>query len=179
MRPDPTQGITSDEYAPLLHQMATKPDNLDIPPPRIEAGSQLPTLQSDGNSHYLVPYQAVVDIYLNNTDTGEHPFHLHGHKFWIIATSDYPQAEFLYAGDYVQRDTVSVPALGWAKIRYVANKPGAWFFHCHIEWHMSAGLALAFITSPQELLAQGYTIPPDQKQLCQALQKFNQQQKSG
>ncbi len=178
MRPDPTQGITSDEYAPLLHQMATNPNHLDIPSPRIEAGSQLPTIQSDGNSHYLVPYEAVVDIYLNNTDTGEHPFHLHGHKFWIIATSDYPQAEVLYAGDYIQRDTVSVPALGWAKIRYVANKPGAWFFHCHIEWHMSAGLALAFITSPQELLAEGYTIPPNQKQLCQALQNFNQNQTS-
>jgi iron transport multicopper oxidase len=179
MRPNPTQGITSDLYAPILHQMATKPNNLNIPSPLLETGSQLPTIQSDGNSHFLVPYQAVVDIYLNNTDTGEHPFHLHGHKFWIIATSDYPQAEFLYAGDYIQRDTVSIPALGWAKIRYIANKPGAWFFHCHIEWHMSAGLALTFITSPQQLLAQGYTIPPDQKQLCQALQQFNQQQNSG
>jgi iron transport multicopper oxidase len=174
MRSDPIQGITSDEYAPLLHQMATKPNNLYIPLPRIEAGSKLPTVQSDGNSHYLVPYQAVVDIYLNNTDPAEHPFHLHGHKFWIIATSDYPQAELLYAGDYLERDTVSVPSLGWAKIRYVANKPGAWFFHCHTEWHMSAGLALVFITSPQQLIAQGYTIPQDQKQLCQALQKFNQ-----
>ncbi|CAF3791376.1 unnamed protein product [Rotaria sp. Silwood1] len=95
VRPNPTQGITSDEYAPLLHQMATKPDNLDISPPRIEAGSPLPTLQSDGQGHYLVPYQAVVDLYLNNTDVDEHPFHLHGYSFWIIATSNYPQAEYL------------------------------------------------------------------------------------
>jgi iron transport multicopper oxidase len=173
MRPDPTQEITSDEYAPLLHQMARKPDHLGISPPLIEAGSQLPVLQSNGNGHYLVPYQAVVDVYLNNTDGGEHPFHLHGHKFWIIATSDYPQAEYLYHGDYIQRDVVSVPAVGWAKIRFVANNPGAWLFHCHIDWHMSAGLALAFIVSPEQLLAQGYTIPKDQKDLCQALRKFN------
>ncbi|CAF1159421.1 unnamed protein product [Adineta steineri] len=174
----PTQGITSDEYAPLLHQMVTKPNNLSIPSPRIEPGSSLPTIQSDGYGHYLVPYEAVVDIFLNNTDTGEHPFHLHGHKFWIIATSDYPNAEFLYAGNYIQRDTVSVPALGWAKIRYVANKPGAWLFHCHIEWHMSAGLALVFITSPEQLLADRYTVSSDAQQLCQALQKFNKKQNS-
>jgi FtsP/CotA-like multicopper oxidase with cupredoxin domain len=173
MRPDPTQGITSDEYAPLLHQMATKPDQLGIPSPRIEAESQLPTLQSDGQGHYLVPYQAVVDLYLNNTDGGEHPFHLHGHHFWILATSDYPQAEYLYHDDYIQRDVVSVPAFGWAKLRFVANNPGAWFFHCHIEWHMTGGMALAFITSPQQLLAQGYTIPKDQQDLCQALREFN------
>ncbi|CAF3958033.1 unnamed protein product, partial [Adineta steineri] len=178
MRPAPRRGITSDEYAPLLYQMVTKPNNLNIPAPRVEPGSPLPTIQSDGYGHYLVPYQAVVDIYLNNTDNGEHPFHLHGHKFWIIATSDYPDAEFLYAGDYIQRDTVSVPASGWAKIRYVADKPGAWFFHCHIEWHMSAGLALAFITSPQQLLAEGYTISSDEQKLCQALRKFNKKHNS-
>jgi FtsP/CotA-like multicopper oxidase with cupredoxin domain len=173
LRPDPTQGITSDEYAPLIYQMATKPNGLDIPPPLLKAGSQLPTIQSDGNGHYLVPYQAVVDIFLNNTDTGEHPFHLHGYNFWIIATSDYPEAEFLYQGDYIQRDTVSVPALGWAKIRFVAYNPGAWLFHCHIEWHMAAGLALGFIVSPQQLLAEGYTVPQQQINLCQALREFN------
>ncbi|CAF1119906.1 unnamed protein product [Rotaria sp. Silwood1] len=173
VRPNPTQGITSDEYAPLLHQMATKPDNLDISPPRIEAGSPLPTLQSDGQGHYLVPYQAVVDLYLNNTDVDEHPFHLHGYSFWIIATSNYPQAEYLYYDNYVLRDVVSVPGSGWAKVRFVANNPGAWLFHCHIDWHMSAGMALAFIVSPQQLLTEGYTVPKNQKKLCQALQEFN------
>jgi iron transport multicopper oxidase len=178
MRPDPKKGITSDTYTPLLHQMAEKADHLGISPPRIEAGSRLPTIQSDQNGHYLVPYQAVVDIFLNNTDGGEHPFQLHGHTFWIVATSDYPEAESLYATDYIQRDTVSVPALGWAKIRFVADNPGAWFFHCHIEWHMSAGLALAFLTSPNQLLADGYTVTQSQKNLCHALRQFNAENKA-
>jgi iron transport multicopper oxidase len=175
MRPDPTAGITSDLYAPLLHQMAEKPKQLEIPSPLIEAGDPLPTIQSDQNGHYLVPYQAVVDIFLNNTDGGEHPFHLHGHSFWIISTSEYPEAESLYAGDHIQRDTVSIPALGWAKIRFVANNPGAWFFHCHIEWHMSAGLALTFLVAPEQLSVNGYTVSESQKKLCQALQQFNAQ----
>ncbi|UJR10980.1 hypothetical protein I4U23_015165 [Adineta vaga] len=173
MRPNPKKGITSDLYQPLLHQMAEKPNELLIPLPRIEDNNQLPTIQSDKNGHYLVPYKAVVDIFLNNTDGGEHPFHLHGHNFWIIATSDYPDAGNLYLNDYLQRDTVSIPASGWAKIRFVADNPGAWFFHCHIEWHMSAGLALVFLVSPEQLLTNGYTITPEQKQLCQALKQFN------
>ncbi len=173
MRPDPKEGITSDLYAPLLYQMAEKPNGLKIPSPRIEPGSELPTIQSDENGHYLVPYQAVVDIFLNNTDTGDHPFHLHGHTFWIIATSDYPEAETLYAGDYMQRDTVTVPASGWAKLRFLADNPGAWFFHCHIEWHMSAGLAMAFLVSPQQLQANGFKITQSEKGLCEALRQFN------
>ena len=176
MRPNPSTGITSDLYSPLLHQMIEKqPQQLGISSPRLEPGQKLPVIQSDLNGHYLVPFQAVVDIYLNNTDEGEHPFHLHGYTFWIIATSDFPQAEQLFAGNYLQRDVVSVPALGWAKIRFVANNPGAWFFHCHIDWHMAAGLTLALLVSPQQLQASGYQVSQSQKQLCQALRQFNQQ----
>ncbi|KAJ3216393.1 hypothetical protein HDU67_009528 [Dinochytrium kinnereticum] len=29
-----------------------------------------------------------------------------------------------------------------------ADNPGVWFFHCHIEWHIQAGLAMAFIEIP-------------------------------
>ena len=174
MRPDPKIGITSDLYRPILHQMVENPHHLNIPSPRIEAENSLPVIQSDQNGHFLIPHQAVVDIFLNNTDGGEHPFHLHGHNFWIIATSDYPEAESLYAGNYIQRDTVSIPALGWAKLRFVANNPGAWFFHCHIEWHMSAGLAAVLLVAPEKLVANGYTIPQSHKDLCHALWQFNE-----
>ena len=81
-------------------------------------------------------------------DTGEHPFHLHGHDFWsaawanvcvhalpsvltlapcrVVSTSDSPGAAALYAHNYVRRDIVSVPAAGWARIRFVADNPGIW-----------------------------------------------------
>ncbi|CAF4538365.1 unnamed protein product, partial [Rotaria sp. Silwood2] len=155
--------ITSEKMTPLLYQMATNPSALSILSPIMENNSSLPVLQSDGNLHYLVPYQAVVDILLENKDKGEHPFHLHGHSFWIISSSDNPQAEQLYSGAYIQRDVVSVPGSGWAKIRFLANNPGAWLFHCHIEWHFDAGLTLAFLAGPNELVAQGYKIPAQQK----------------
>jgi Multicopper oxidase len=33
---------------------------------------------------------------------------------------------------------------GFTVIRFVANNPGAWFFHCHIDWHLVMGMAVAF-----------------------------------
>ncbi|CAF1257731.1 unnamed protein product [Rotaria sp. Silwood1] len=159
--------LRSSPNIPLLYQMTQAPNGIDIPPPIITSDSPLPSIQSDKYGHYLIPYGAVVDIYIENRDAGEHPFHLHGYSFWIIATSENPQAENLYAGDYVQRDTVSVPASGWAKLRFVANNPGAWLFHCHIEWHMDAGLLAAFIVGPQQLAAQKFTYVPPPKKFCQ------------
>lgn len=113
---------------------------------------------------YELPFNAVIDVLINNTgaclcvclclsvslcasqrsacvsvfvfaDTGEHPIHLHSHFFWLIATSAYPEAEQLWGStNPMRRDTVSVPAQGWAKIRFQANIPGVWPFHCHIDW---------------------------------------------
>ncbi|CAF2102770.1 unnamed protein product [Rotaria magnacalcarata] len=169
VRPNVFQGIKPETKEPLLQQMVNRPKTLGLPSPRVQAGSSLPTIQSDGYGHYLVPYQAVVDIFLNNTDNGEHPFHLHGADFWIIATSNYPQAENLYQQAYLKRDVVSVAANGWAKIRFIADNPGAWMFHCHIEWHMAAGLILTFVIAPNQLLAQGYTIFNTQYDLCRGV----------
>ncbi|CAF1182140.1 unnamed protein product [Adineta steineri] len=141
--------------------------------PHPPSGSECLVIQSDQNGCYLIPYLAVVEVVINNEASGEHPFHLHGHNFWIVATSDYPEAETLYAGDYIQRDTVSVPAGGWAKIIFVADNPGAWFMHCHIEWHMSDGLAIALIVAPNQLLKNGFTISQSGQKQCEALQRFN------
>ena len=69
-------------------------------------------IQGSGKDPFVVPFGAVVDIIVNNTAGGEHPFHLHGHSCWLIATSDFPEAEVLYANNYLYRDVFSVPALG-------------------------------------------------------------------
>ena len=83
---------------------------------------------------FVLPYNRTIDMFINNTDGGEHPIHTHGHDFWIIKTSEYTPAQPLY------RDTVSVPANGWALIRFNADNPGVWVIHCHISWHIEAGM---------------------------------------
>lgn len=93
------------------------------------ANSQPYHINGSSMHPFIVPFNKTIEIFINNTDTGEHPFHFHGHNFEIIATSADPQAENLYKGNYVVRDVVSVPALGWAKIRYRSDNPGAWVMH--------------------------------------------------
>jgi FtsP/CotA-like multicopper oxidase with cupredoxin domain len=66
----------------------------------------------------------------------DHPFHLHGHYFYVLG-----RPEALNRRDPVQKDTVNVPAYGELVILWQAKNPGRWFFHCHIEWHLEAGMA--------------------------------------
>lgn len=56
------------------------------------------------------------------------------------------------------RDTVQIPPGGSVTMRFVTNNPGTWFFHCHIEWHLEAGLAYTFFEAPT--LAQQLVKPP-------------------
>jgi FtsP/CotA-like multicopper oxidase with cupredoxin domain len=91
-------------------------------------------------AHYVLPPDAVVSVFINNTDTGEHPFHVHGHSFWVTASSAHPSAEAAFAGNPSRRDVVSVEAGGWVKIVFVADNPGVWALHCHIDWHLAVGL---------------------------------------
>ena len=50
-----------------------------------------------------------ISLLLNNLDEGTHPFHLHGHKFWVMAQGD---GNFNYSmpldTNPVTRDTVSL-----------------------------------------------------------------------
>lgn len=40
------------------------------------------------------------------------------------------------------KDTVAIPSKGFAIVRFKADNPGFWFMHCHIAWHLNAGMAL-------------------------------------
>jgi Multicopper oxidase len=92
--------------------------------------------------------------------------HLHGHKFAIVhkswdVTSDDPTLNPpMQEGltNPLWRDTVQVPPGGSVTMRILTDNPGTWFFHCHIEWHLQAGLAYTFFEAPT--LAQQLVKPP-------------------
>ena len=42
---------------------------------------------------------------------------------------------------YAAKDTVVVPFGGYVVMRFMADNPGWWFFHCHIEIHQLEGMA--------------------------------------
>ncbi|WP_066855695.1 multicopper oxidase domain-containing protein [Halodesulfovibrio spirochaetisodalis] len=61
-----------------------------------------------------------------------HPMHLHGHFFRVINGQ----------GDYSPlKHTVDVAPLSTTVIEFDANEFGDWFFHCHLLYHLEAGMA--------------------------------------
>ncbi|PMD54496.1 multicopper oxidase [Hyaloscypha bicolor E] len=116
-----------------------------------------------------VPTYKVIDVLINSLDEGAHPFHLHGHQFWIMASgahgafnwNSYPT---LNMTNPMRRDTITVDAFGWALIRFKADNPGLWALHCHISWHMEAGLLMQFQTRND--IMRGWAVPSDVLALC-------------
>ncbi|KAI8880543.1 multicopper oxidase [Backusella circina FSU 941] len=114
-----------------------------------------------------------IEIVLNNLDSGAHPFHLHGHVFQIVARGDgvydgtNTENITWYLDNPSRRDTVLVPAESYVLLRFRADNPGVWFFHCHIEWHLESGLAATFIEAP-DVAQQRLTLPQQFKDSCSA-----------
>jgi len=112
----------------------------------------------------------VVQIVINNHDTGSHPFHLHGHTFWVMGFgmtngTDYNPSKNRLVRNGVRRDTIKVEAGSWTVIRFVANNPGVWLFHCHINWHLESGLAATIIEARNKIRRK---IPEFTRRICSA-----------
>jgi FtsP/CotA-like multicopper oxidase with cupredoxin domain len=102
----------------------------------------------------------VVEFVLQNTRALNfaaelHPWHLHGHAFWQVGRGEgtWTPADIT---DYnlinpVLRDTVSLWGGNWVAIRFVANNPGVWNFHCHILSHLIMGMGFALVVSPDQM----------------------------
>ncbi|PVH14284.1 uncharacterized protein CXQ87_002412 [Candidozyma duobushaemuli] len=129
-----------------------------------------------GNTNaFVLNKDETIDIVLNNQDDGTHPFHLHGHVFQLIERG--PEFEDPTSFDYdnhtdypevpMKRDTIFVRGNSYAVMRFKADNPGVWFFHCHIEWHLEQGLAIVLIEAPEEMQKdprQQFT--ENHKQIC-------------
>ena len=59
----------------------------------------------------------------------------------------------------VRKDTVIVPAGGYVVIAFVADNPGYWFLHCHIEVHQLEGMAV--IIQEYSETEHNYNLPED------------------
>jgi FtsP/CotA-like multicopper oxidase with cupredoxin domain len=83
-----------------------------------------------------LPANQPVRFVIENPTGMDHPFHLHGHYFHVLGRPD-----TMNLTDPVQKDTVNVPAKSTLVLQWETVNPGKWFFHCHIEWHLAAGMA--------------------------------------
>ncbi|KAI4302440.1 hypothetical protein MLD38_038185 [Melastoma candidum] len=121
-----------------------------------------------GTKTYKVKFGSSVQLVLQGTNiqTAEnHPIHLHGYDFYIIAEGfgnfnpKTDTAKFNLV-DPPMRNTVAVPVNGWAVIRFVADNPGAWLMHCHLDVHITWGLAMVLIVENGVGPSQSIEPPP-------------------
>jgi len=85
-----------------------------------------------------------------------HPWHTHGHSFWVVGRGEGTYDPDVDVANYnlenpLLRDTVTLWPLGWVALRFVANNPGVWLFHCHITSHLAMGMGFSMIVQPDEV----------------------------
>lgn len=72
-----------------------------------------------------------VRVTLVNDSMMSHPIHLHGHFFEVV--NGHP-------GHHPRKHTVNVAPGGKVSFDLTADAPGDWAFHCHLLYHMHAGM---------------------------------------
>uniref|UniRef100_A0A336LRE1 CSON012189 protein n=1 Tax=Culicoides sonorensis TaxID=179676 RepID=A0A336LRE1_CULSO len=72
-----------------------------------------------------------------------HPMHLHGHRMVVTEISNGTDITNLNVNNFPPyKDTIAVPSQGHVIVRFRADNPGFWMFHCHFEWHLNIGMNL-------------------------------------
>ncbi|RDA93810.1 hypothetical protein CP533_6348 [Ophiocordyceps camponoti-saundersi (nom. inval.)] len=129
-----------------------------------------PAVYGEYTHAFVLEKGDVVQVVVNNNDPGRHPFHLHGHNFQALYRGEAKNGSFVKeeAGKIekppMRRDTLVVWPESHIVLRFRANNPGVWLFHCHIEWHVVSGLVATFVEDPSGL--NGLSIPEDHLSAC-------------
>jgi len=85
-------------------------------------------------------YDERVRVKLVNQTMMAHPIHLHGHFFELVNGADHMHQPL--------KHTVVVQPGGTATFDLTANEPGDWAFHCHLLYHMHAGMMQVVTVRP-------------------------------
>ena len=79
-------------------------------------------------------------VKLVNDTMMAHPIHLHGHFFELVNGAGMMNQPL--------KHTVVVQPGGTATFDLTANEPGDWAFHCHLLYHMHAGMMQVVTVRP-------------------------------
>merc|ERR1719210_1861731 len=131
------------------------------------AGMSGPKNLTEGSLLIDIKLGDVVDLLIDNVATMMyHPFHLHGSHFWVLGLGEgtppssppsWPMGKGLEIP--VRKDNQNIPAKGWAWLRWKADNPGFWVFHCHIDFHMATGVAVVFKVGSSEEIQGANHLP--------------------
>jgi len=83
----------------------------------------------------LINKGEVLRVAITNNSMMRHPMHLHGHDFRVLNSQ----------GEYSPlKNVIDIMPMETDTIEFAANQSGNWFFHCHILFHMMAGMGRVF-----------------------------------
>ncbi|KWV91899.1 copper resistance system multicopper oxidase [Erythrobacter sp. YT30] len=85
-------------------------------------------------------YDERVRVKLVNQTMMAHPIHLHGHFFELVNGAGHMHQPL--------KHTMVVQPGGTATFDLTANEPGDWAFHCHLLYHMHAGMMQVVTVRP-------------------------------
>ncbi|KAF7309247.1 Laccase I [Mycena indigotica] len=125
-------------------------NNASFVPPKIPVLLQI--LSGAKKAQELMPKDSIIELKPNQVVEvsipggsigAPHPFHLHGHNFFVVRSAGNSSYNYI---DPPIRDVVSTGASisDLTTFRFVTDNSGPWFLHCHIDWHLDVGLAVVF-----------------------------------
>ncbi|KAG5924285.1 hypothetical protein E4U42_004702 [Claviceps africana] len=98
--------------------------------------------------------------------TFAHPMHMHGHDWQVLAAGFGTwDGRVTNARNPLRRDTHLLPPNGHLVMQFETDNPGIWPFHCHVAWHVSAGLLVNIMERPLSLPSRSQ-IPRIMEQTC-------------
>ena len=108
-----------------------------------------------------------VRIILKNEIAAAHPMHLHGHNFNVLAegTGTTWDGTITHVQNTQRRDVQLLqPGPSYLVLQYNTDNPGVWPLHCHIAWHVSAGLYVNLMEQTPQI--KNKVIPSTVAQTC-------------
>jgi FtsP/CotA-like multicopper oxidase with cupredoxin domain len=129
---------------------------------RINYDNPLLLLAKAGNTSYPEDPQwnvynfgsnSSVRLVFTNIFGMQHPMHLHGHNFWVLAEGSGTWNGTITNPTNPQRRDTHLMAPGtidnpsYLVLEWEQNNPGVWPLHCHMSTHVSGGLLLNVMVS--------------------------------
>lgn len=130
--------------------------------------------QIAGRTTYNTGNATSVRLNVTNATPFQHPFHLHGYHYELLASGPADATSMFPATDSnplsppppttwngtievstaapPKRDTHIIPALGYAVLQFDTDNPGVWPFHCHTAWHQSGGMTMNLLVRPDDIV---------------------------
>jgi FtsP/CotA-like multicopper oxidase with cupredoxin domain len=158
--PGPLEVLTI-QLKPGEPQLATAPAAQPVEPLDVAATDPVRAmvlteeLEADGGPQFRIndelwPFNTTIPVELGATEIwevrneadGDHPFHLHGTFFQVLADDGAPRTPVAW------KDTVLVPRRSTLRFAVRFDEPGTWMFHCQIPEHAERGMMGDLMVSP-------------------------------